>query len=122
VHEPDSPLQPVPLGIAAGKFEGVIRQVHSDDVRLRDCVRYAHRDHAGACADVSDFTVAGAVASQKIDSDLDEHLGFRPGYDRGGRDFKLEAEEFLVAQDVRRRLVDHASHDQPSIGFFLLGR
>ena len=109
-------------GVAARDFERGGGNVRGDDLCGGQFVRQRDGDAAGAGAHIRDakFFVAARRACfwtypQAFERNFDHMLGFRPRNQNVGRDFEIQAPEFLMAGEVLRRDAARAPGDQRKI-------
>ncbi len=113
----------VARGVAARHFECSGGNVCSDDARAGQFVRQRDGDAAGACAHIRDakFSIAalGESASggitQAFEGDFNHMFGFGARNQDIGRDFEIQAPEFLMSGEMLCRYAARAPRDQRKI-------
>ena len=98
-------------GVASRDFQGSGGNVCRNNLRGRQFVRQRDGDAARSGAHVrnSEILLCGAASQpsdptpQSFDRDFNHMLGFRPRNQDVGRDFEIQAPEFLMASQMLRR-------------------
>ena len=98
------------IGIATSDGKSGGRHVGGEDLRVRKFVGESDGDATRTSADIDDRKIAAGKAlrtastdfakSEAVESDFDEVFGFLARDENVGRDFEIEAPEFLVTGEV----------------------